>query len=101
MFNAVQPPDKMELLIDQVGRLTEGLTEIRLLIQDQIQQADKALAVAESQAEIAKENSAIAKENSASIQRLTVIVDQQAAVAASNAESVAQLIALLADRPKA
>jgi methyl-accepting chemotaxis protein len=94
MFNAVQPPDKMEMLIDQVGRLTEGLTEIRLLIQDQIQQADKALAVAESQA-------AIAKENSASIQRLTAIVDQQAAVAASNAESVAQLIALLADRAKA
>lgn len=60
--------DKLDLLIEQVGRLTEGLTEIKVLIYEQAETAERQAAVAERQA-------AVAERQSVSIDRLTAIVE--------------------------
>jgi methyl-accepting chemotaxis protein len=53
--------DKLDILIDQVGRLTEGLTEIKGLV-------ERVAATTERQA-------AVAEQQSASVDRLTQIVE--------------------------
>lgn len=53
--------DKLDILIDQVGRLTEGLTEIKGLV-------ERVAATTERQA-------TVAEQQSASVDRLTQIVE--------------------------
>ncbi|XHX77030.1 MAG: hypothetical protein RBJ76_21715 [Stenomitos frigidus ULC029] len=43
-------PDKLDLLIDQVGHFTEGLTELRILVQAQAETAQKQLEAIDKQA---------------------------------------------------
>lgn len=73
--------DKLDVLIDQVGRLTEGLTEVRLSTENQHSQF---------MAEI--------KELKTSIARIAKTSEQQAETAKIQADNVAQLIAMLRNR---
>ncbi len=58
----------MDILIGQVGRLTEGLTEIKGLV-------ERVANTTEQQAEVARQHAAIAERNAAGIDRLTQIVE--------------------------
>jgi hypothetical protein len=49
--NPNTPDNGLEILTEQVGRLTEGLTEIKLLIQQQATTADRQAETARLQAE--------------------------------------------------
>ncbi|NEQ96184.1 MAG: hypothetical protein F6K30_05600 [Cyanothece sp. SIO2G6] len=49
--------EKLEILTDQVGRLTEGLMEIKLLIRDQTHALERQVLVAEQQGETIKQQS--------------------------------------------
>ncbi|MGJ3246911.1 MAG: hypothetical protein ACFE0I_12655 [Elainellaceae cyanobacterium] len=44
---------KLDILIDQVGRLTEGLTEIKRLVQRQAETSERQAETSERQAETA------------------------------------------------
>ncbi|WP_421654977.1 hypothetical protein [Leptothermofonsia sp. ETS-13] len=68
---------KLDILIDQIGRLTEGLTEIKLLIQQQAETA---------------------KQQADSIKQQADSIKQQAETARLQAESVNKLVALLEQR---
>lgn len=53
MTNNTQPSstDKLDILIDQVGHFTEGLTELRILVQAQVETAQKQLEAIDKQGE--------------------------------------------------
>ncbi|MBD2034389.1 hypothetical protein H6F76_04990 [Leptolyngbya sp. FACHB-321] len=56
-------PDKLDILIDQVGHFTEGLTELRILVQAQAETAQKQLeAIDKQSAAIDKQSAAIEKQ---------------------------------------
>ena len=56
-------PDKLDILIDQVGHFTEGLTELRILVQAQAATAQKQLeAIDKQSAAIDKQSAAIDKQ---------------------------------------
>jgi methyl-accepting chemotaxis protein len=56
-------PDKLDILIDQVGHFTEGLTELRILVQAQAETAQKQLeAIDKQSAAIDKQSAAIDKQ---------------------------------------
>ncbi len=56
-------PDKLDILIDQVGHFTEGLTELRILVQAQTETAQKQLEAIDKQ--------------SAAIDKQAVAIDKQ------------------------
>ncbi|SRR5579883_2899576 len=59
-------PDKLDILIDQVGHFTEGLTELRILVQAQAATAQKQLeAIDKQSAAIDKQSAAIDKQSAA------------------------------------
>lgn len=60
--------DHLDILINQVGRLTEGLTEIKSLV-------ERVALTTEQQAEVARQQAAIAEKQAASVERLTQIVE--------------------------
>ncbi|MGJ3252799.1 MAG: hypothetical protein ACFE0J_16955 [Elainellaceae cyanobacterium] len=60
--------EKLEILIDQVGRLTEGLTDIKLTTQQQAE-------VARQNAEIAWQNAETSRQQIEAVNRLTRIVE--------------------------
>lgn len=73
---------------EQIGRLTEGITETRLLIQEQgeiiKQTAEITKETAEinkQTAEIIKQNVEVAKQQAETIERLSRVVERQAATA--------------------
>jgi Skp family chaperone for outer membrane proteins len=72
---------KLEALTDQVGHLTEGLTEIKLMIQQQ--------------AEVAKQQTEVAKQQAESVRQQTEVAKQQAENVKSLADSVSTLVAML------
>jgi len=45
------PPDKIDILIDQVGHFTEGSTELKLLVHEQAETAKQQAETAKQQAE--------------------------------------------------
>ncbi|MBC7970270.1 MAG: hypothetical protein H7Z11_09110 [Verrucomicrobia bacterium] len=49
------PPDKIDILIDQVGHFTEGSTELKLLVHEQAETAKQQAETAKQQAETAKQ----------------------------------------------
>ena len=59
---------------EQIGRLTGGITEIRLLIQEQGE-------IIKQTAEITKQNAKVAEQQAESIERLSRVVERQAATA--------------------
>ncbi len=75
---------KIDIFIEQVGNLTEGLTELKLLIHEQ--------------AEAAKQQAEVAKQQADSIQQQTEIVKQQVESARLQAGSINKLVALLASK---
>ncbi|PSB24762.1 hypothetical protein [Stenomitos frigidus] len=57
MTSSGQPhsPDKLDILIDQVGHFTKGLTEFKLLVHEQAETAKQQAVAAQQQAETAKQ----------------------------------------------
>ncbi len=66
MTNRNSLDSKLETLIDQVGKLTEGLTEIKVMIQ--------------AQGETAKEQGETAKRQERNIDRLVAVTERQSAM---------------------
>lgn len=66
---------------EQIGRLTEGLTEIKLLIQEQGEITKQTAEVTKQTAEVTKQNAEVAKQQAESIERLSRVVERQAATA--------------------
>jgi methyl-accepting chemotaxis protein len=62
-----EQPEKIDILIEQVGRMTEGITEVRLLVERVAQ----------------------------TVERVAQTTEQQAVVAAQQAESITRLITML------
>lgn len=108
MTNSGNPnsPDKLDILIDQVGHFTEGLTELKLLVHEQAE-------TAKHQAETAKQQlAALEKQGDrfdhidARLDRMAIAVEQQsqnidritAAMEASNrsqAEAINRLVSVV------
>ncbi len=85
---------KIDILIEQVGNLTEGLTELKLLIHEQAEAAKQQAEAAKQQAEAAKQQAEVAKQQADSIQQQTEIVKQQVESARLQADSINKLVAL-------
>lgn len=66
---------------EQIGRLTEGITEIRLLIQEQGEIIKQTTEITKETAEITKQNAKVAEQQAESIERLSHVVERQAATA--------------------
>lgn len=66
---------------EQIGRLTEGLTEIKLLIQEQGEITKQTAEITKQTAEVTKQNAEVAKQQAESIERLSRVVERQAATA--------------------
>ncbi len=77
--------EKLDILIDQVGLLTEGLTEIKLLIQQQTETSQK-------QAEMIGELAESVKQQRQSIDRLADVVE---ATNKSQSEAIKQLVGIV------
>ncbi|NET60420.1 MAG: hypothetical protein F6K47_31055 [Symploca sp. SIO2E6] len=75
-------PDRIDLLIEQVGRLTEGLTEFRLSMTESITEFRAAMeqSMNEFRADMAE---------------IKLTTRQQAETAASQAETTAKLVAIV------
>lgn len=65
----VRLDSKLDILTDQIGRMTEGLTELKILIQQQAQ-------IAQQQAETARQQADTAAQQTQNIDRLTRIIEQ-------------------------
>jgi len=106
-------PDKIDILIDQVGHFTEGLTELKLLVHEQAETAKQQAEAAKQQAEAAKQQAeAIEKQGDRfdhideRLDRMANTVEQQsqnidriaAAMEASNrsqAEAINRLVSVV------
>ncbi len=77
--------EKLDILIDQVGLLTEGLREIKLLIQQQTETSQK-------QAEMIGELAESVKQQRQSIDRLADVVE---ATNKSQSEAIKQLVGIV------
>ncbi|MCL6436193.1 MAG: hypothetical protein K6T90_18690 [Leptolyngbyaceae cyanobacterium HOT.MB2.61] len=77
--------EKLDILIDQVGLLTEGLTEIKPLIQQQTETSQK-------QAEMIGELAKSVKQQRQSIDRLADVVE---ATNKSQSEAIKQLVGIV------
>ncbi|MGJ3244532.1 MAG: hypothetical protein ACFE0I_00440 [Elainellaceae cyanobacterium] len=64
------PPDRLDILIEQVGHLTEGLIEIKLMIREQTE-------LVREQAETAKQQANSITTLSRDVSRLVGVVDRQ------------------------
>jgi len=62
-------PDKIDILIDQVGHFTEGLTELKLLVHEQAETAKQQAEAAKQQAEAAKQQAEAAKQQAEAIEK--------------------------------
>ena len=66
---------------EQIGRLTEGITEIKLLIQEQGEITKQTAEITKQTAEVTRQNAEVAKQQAESIERLSRVVERQAATA--------------------
>ena len=98
-------PDRIDLLIDQVGRLTEGLTEFRTVITESMTEFRTDLAefrssmeqsMTEFRTDLAEFRTAMEQsvnEFRADLDEIKLTTKQQAETAASQAETTAKLVA--------
>lgn len=75
MTNGNNLDGKLETLIDQVGRLTEGITEIRDLVERVAVTTEQQGERIDRLVETTERQSAVAERQAASIDRLTQIVE--------------------------
>ena len=106
------PPEKIDILIDQVGRLTEGLTETRLIVErvaetverlaqrvDHVSEnLDRASVTLDRISERMDRVSEKVDGFSERMDRVSVTVERQAVVAEQQAQSITQLIMLLGQK---
>jgi hypothetical protein len=91
--------EALNLLIDQVGRLTEGITEVRLVAQDQNRVLEQLIsAQIKGFADIKEGFTEVKQIAQAQNQAIAKLADAQAETARTQAESVSRLIALLERR---
>ena len=84
--------DRLEILIDQIGRLSEVHTEFKY---EMIERLDRLIQMAEEQAAVAKEQAAIAREQKESIARLAATAEQNAATAGRHEDNITRLVAVV------
>jgi methyl-accepting chemotaxis protein len=120
------PPEKIDILIDQVGRLTEGLTETRLIVErvaetvervaqrvDHVSENLDRVSVNLDRASVTLDRVSATLDRvsermdrvsekmdgfSERMDRVSVTVERQAVVAEQQAQSITQLIALLGQK---
>jgi methyl-accepting chemotaxis protein len=68
-------PDKIDILIDQVGHFTEGLTELKLLVQAQAETAQKQLEAIDKQGERLDQLAKTVQQQSHSIDRIAAAME--------------------------
>jgi methyl-accepting chemotaxis protein len=78
----------IDILIEQVGRMTEGITEVRLLVERVAQTTER---VAQTTERVAQTTEQVLQ----TIERVAQTTEQQAIVAAQQAESITRLITML------
>ncbi|NEP62486.1 MAG: hypothetical protein F6K31_37085 [Symploca sp. SIO2G7] len=86
-------PDRIDLLIEQVGRFTEGLTEFRLSMTESITEFRAAMEQNTTEFRAAMEQSM--NEFRADMAEIKLTTRQQAETAASQAETTAKLVAIV------
>jgi len=69
--------DRLEILIDQVGRLTEAQTEFKY---EMIDRLDRLIQMSERQAATAERYAATAERHEENITRLVAVVERQAQI---------------------
>ena len=105
--------DRLEILIDQVGRLTETQTEFKY---EMIDRLDRLIQMAEQQAEVAREqkesidrlattaernaataerNAATAERNAATAERSAATAERNAAIAERHENNITRLVAVV------
>ncbi|MGA7933157.1 MAG: hypothetical protein WCA35_06390 [Kovacikia sp.] len=97
--------EKLDILTDQVGRFTEGLTELKLMIREQSemvkQQAESTKQQAESMKQLTestKQQAETVKQQAESIRQQSDTARQQADAARIQAENFSRMIGLLEKR---
>ncbi|MBD2072925.1 hypothetical protein H6F86_03290 [Phormidium sp. FACHB-592] len=94
MTSNTQPPstDKLDILIDQVGYFTEGLTELRILVQAQAETAQKQLEAIDKQGERIEQLAKSSEEQRRSIDRIAAAME---ASNRSQSEAINRLAAIV------
>jgi len=94
MTSNTQPPstDKLNILIDQVGHFTEGLTELRILVQAQAETAQKQLEAIDKQGERIDQLAKTVQQQSHSIDRIAAAME---ATNHSQSEAINRLAAIV------
>ena len=91
--------DRLEILIDQVGRLTETQTEFKY---EMIDRLDRLIQMAEQQAEVAREQkesidrlATTAERNAATAERSAATAERNAAIAERHENNITRLVAVV------
>ncbi|XGV94930.1 MAG: hypothetical protein ACAF41_19575 [Leptolyngbya sp. BL-A-14] len=96
-----QQNQKLDILTDQIGHFTEGLTELRMLAQEQTAQMQQQTAQMSHITDGLEELKALVQEQSATAKQQAEAAKQQADTVKILAESVASLVALASQKGQA
>jgi methyl-accepting chemotaxis protein len=85
-------PDKIDILIDQVGHFTEGLTELKLLVHEQAETAKQQAETAKQQAEAAKQQAQAIEKQGDRFDHIDERLDRMAKTVEQQSQNIERIV---------